>query len=385
METIDKAQVVIIGGGVIGASVAYHLARKGCRDVILLEREAALGMGSTGRSAGGIRQQFSTPTNIQLSMASVKQFRRFAEELDYPARFNWVGYLFLLSTEEDWDAFQHSVALQQSLGLKEVRLLSPEEAHDLVPQLNVEDILGATFCPTDGVGDPYEVCQGYAQGARRLGVRILLETEAVGIRVERERVRGVQTPRGEIEAEWVVNAAGPYAGVVGRMAGVELPIKPYRRHIFVTHAFDGLPEVFPMTIDFAPSFYFRREGAGILMGMTDKEEPPSFNTNVNWSLLDRVVEQAMHRVPVLAEAGIMNAWAGLYDTTPDANPILGPIPEVEGFLCAAGFSGHGFMHSPMTGQLIAELIVDGQTSLDITPLSIERFAREEALAERNVI
>jgi len=382
---MEKADVVIIGGGVMGTSTAYHLARLGCRDVILLEKEVGLGMGSTGRSVGGIRQQFSTPTNIQLSMESVKQFRRFAEELDYPTQFHWVGYLFLLSTEEDWETFQRNAALQQSLGLKEVQLLSPEEALDMVPQLNVEDLLGATFCPTDGFGNPYEVCMGYAKGAKGLGVRIFLETEAVGIRVEKGRVRAVQTSQGEIETRWVVNAAGPYAGVVGRMAGVELPIQPYRRQVFVTDSFDGLPETFPMTIDFAPSFYFRREGATILMGMTDKEEPPSFNTNVNWGFLDRVVEQALHRVPVLAEARIMDAWAGLYDTTPDANPILGPVPEVEGFLCAAGFSGHGFMHSPMTGQLIAELIVDGRTSLDITPLSVERFAREEVAPEWYVI
>jgi sarcosine oxidase subunit beta len=183
----------------------------------------------------------------------------------------------------------------------------------------------------------------------------------------------------------VVNAAGPYAGVVGRMVGVALPIQPYRRQVFVTDPFDGLPKAFPMVIDFAPSFYFRREGAGILFGMTDKEEPPSFNTNMNWGFLDKVGEQAMHRVPVLAEAGIMDAWAGLYDTTPDDNPILGPIPGVEGFLCAAGFSGHGFMHSPMTGQLMAEFIVNGRPSLDITELSIERFAQEGVAAEWNVI
>jgi sarcosine oxidase subunit beta len=382
---VEKADVVIIGGGVIGTSTAYHLAKRGCRDVILLEKEIGLGMGATGRSVGGIRQQFSTPTNIRLSMESVKQFHRFAEELDVPARFHWVGYLFLISTEEDWEAFQRNVVLQQSLGLEEVHLLSPEEALGLVPHLHIDDLLGATFCPNDGFGDPYEVCVGYAEGAKRLGVRILLETEAVGIRMDKGRVRAVQTPGGEVETRWVVNAAGPYAGVVGRMAGVELPIQPFRRQVFVTGPFDGLPETFPMVIDFAPSFYFRREGAGILFGMTDKEEPPSFDTHMNWGFLDTVVEQAMHRMPILAEAGLMDAWAGLYDTTPDDNPILGPIPGVEGFLCAAGFSGHGFMHSPMTGQLMAELIVDGCPSLDLTELRIERFAQEGVAAEWNVI
>jgi len=382
---VRSAEVVIVGGGVVGASVAYHLASMGCTDVVLVEKEPGLGMGSTGRSVGGIRQQFSTSTNIQLSLASVEKFRRFTEELDSLAQFHWVGYLFLSSSEESLATFRRNVALQHSMGLTEVELLTPEEARDLVPQLRVEDLVGATFCPTDGFGDPYEVCQGYANAARRLGVQILLDREVVDIRVGRGQVRAVVTDRGEIATRWVVDAAGPYSAVVARMAGLEVPIEPYRRMVFVTEPFDGLPPTFPMVIDFDPSFYFRREGPGIMFGMTDKDEPSSFNTAVEWGFLEKLVDQVLRRVPVLADAGVMRGWAGLYDTTPDANPILGPIPGVEGFLCAAGFSGHGFMHSPMTGQLIAELITEGRTSIDISSLSIERFAAEALVAEKNVI
>ena len=382
---VRSAEVVIVGGGVVGASVAYHLASMGCTDVVLVEKEPGLGMGSTGRSVGGIRQQFSTSTNIQLSLASVEKFRRFTEELDSLAQFHWVGYLFLSSSEESLATFRRNVALQHSMGLTEVELLTPEEARDLVPQLRVEDLVGATFCPTDGFGDPYEVCQGYANAARRLGVQILLDRGVVDIRVGRGQVRAVVTDRGEIATRWVVDAAGPYSAVVARMAGLEVPIEPYRRMVFVTEPFDGLPPTFPMVIDFDPSFYFRREGPGIMFGMTDKDEPSSFNTAVEWGFLEKLVDQVLRRVPVLADAGVMRGWAGLYDTTPDANPILGPIPGVEGFLCAAGFSGHGFMHSPMTGQLIAELITEGRTSIDISSLSIERFAAEALVAEKNVI
>jgi len=381
-----KHAVVIIGGGVIGTSVAYHLARLGCRNVLLLERESSLGAGSTGRSVGGIRHQFSTRTNIELSIRSIEKFHQFTEETGHPARFHWVGYLFLLDNAADWAQFQQNVALQQSMGVHDVRLLTPAEARDLVPQLEVDDLFGATFCPRDGFGDPYEVCQGYAAAAKRLGVQIRTGTEVVGIDVKGGRVRAVRTRQGDvIETEWVVNAAGPYAGLVGQMAGVNLPIQPYRRQVFITEAFNGLGLHIPMTIDFGPSFYFRREGAGILFGMTRKDEPPGFNLNVDPEWLERIIEHALHRVPSLADARVMRGWGGLYDTTPDSNPILGAVPEVEGFLVAAGFSGHGFMHSPITGQLIAEIILQGQPSVDIKTLSAQRFMTQAMTAERNVI
>ena len=378
------ADVVIIGGGVIGTSIAYHLAKMGAQNTVVLERESMLGMGSTGKCAGGIRQQFSTEVNIRLSMESVRFFENFREELDADPEFRQNGYLFLATTEEEVTAFQQNVALQRSLGLK-VEILSPPEAKDLVPALNVEDVLLATYCPTDGYADPHSVLQGFAKGARRLGVDMCTDTEATAIELKAGKVRAVATNQGRIETPVVVDAAGPWLAIVGRMAGIELPVLPYRRQIFVTHPFPAIPDPVPMVIDFQPSFYFRKEGPGILMGMTDNEEPSSFNTHVDWDFLAQVVEKAIHRAPILEQAGFMDGWGGLYAVTPDDNPILGPLPELEGFICAGGFSGHGFMLAPATGRAIAELILEGQSTVDISALSINRLREGREFREEQVI
>lgn len=379
-----SADVVIIGGGVIGTSIAYHLAKMGAQNTVVLERESMLGMGSTGKCAGGIRQQFSTEVNIRLSMESVRFFENFREELDADPEFRQNGYLFLATTEEEVTAFQQNVALQRSLGLK-VEILSPPEAKDLVPALNVEDVLLATYCPTDGYADPHSVLQGFAKGARRLGVEMCTDTEATAIELKAGKVRAVATNQGRIETPVVVDAAGPWLAIVGRMAGIELPVLPYRRQIFVTHPFPAIPDPVPMVIDFQPSFYFRKEGPGILMGMTDDEEPPSFNTHADWDFLAQVVEKAIHRAPILEQAGFMDGWGGLYAVTPDDNPILGPLPELEGFICAGGFSGHGFMLAPATGRAIAELILEGQSTVDISALSINRLREGREFREERVI
>jgi len=379
-----SADVVIIGGGVIGTSIAYHLAKMGAQNTVVLERESMLGTGSTGKCAGGIRQQFSTEVNIRLSMESVRFFENFREELDADPEFRQNGYLFLATTEEEVTAFQQNVALQRSLGLK-VEILSPPEAKDLVPALNVEDVLLATYCPTDGYADPHSVLQGFAKGARQLGVEMCTDTEATAIELKAGKVRAVATNQGRIETPVVVDAAGPWLAVVGRMAGIELPVLPYRRQIFVTHPFPAIPDPVPMVIDFQPSFYFRKEGPGILMGMTDDEEPPSFNTHADWDFLAQVVEKAIHRAPILEQAGFMDGWGGLYAVTPDDNPILGPLPELEGFICAGGFSGHGFMLAPATGRAIAELILEGQSTVDISALSINRLREGREFREERVI
>jgi len=380
----QRAEVIIIGGGVIGCSIAYHLGRKGCRDVILLERES-LGSGSTGRCAGGIRLQFSTEINIHLSLLSVPAFENFADEMGYEPDFRQVGYLILAVAPEEMEAFRENVALQQRLGVP-VRLLTGTEAQKMVPQLNIEDVLGATFCPRDGHADPHGVTQGYAHRARELGVQIYEGTEVRGIQVEKDRVKGVLTDKGPIEAQYVVNAAGPYAALVAAMAGVKIPVLPYRRYIFVTEPFPDLPDPLPMVIDFATGFYFHRESGGLLMGMGDRSEPSSFNLEVDWGFLPTLVERAIYRAPVLEKAQIKRGWAGLYEVTPDAHPILGRVPEVEGFILANGFSGHGFMHAPAVGLLIAEEVLDGKAStLDISPLTLDRFREGRAVPERSVI
>jgi sarcosine oxidase subunit beta len=379
----SAAEVVVVGGGITGASVAYHLARRGCTGVVILERNR-LAEGSTSLSAGGIRQQFSHPANVLLSQESVRVFERFRDAFGAEIGFHQVGYLFLATTQATWDDLQAGVAVQQGLQVP-VQLLSPGEVQRRWPYLAVDDVVGATFCPEDGYADPYTVAVAYAAEARRLGVRIEENTPVTGIRVQRGRVRGVQTPRGAISTPWVINAAGAWAAQVGALAGVELPIRPYRRQVFVTGAFPSLPRPVPMIIDFDAAFYFRGEGPGILLGMTDPDEPSSFHTHVDWAFLERVVDQAVRRAPALEEVRVLRGWGGLYAITPDDNPILGRVPGLEGLIMAAGFSGHGFQQGPAVGRLLADLILDGDTDLDLSPFALARFAGRVARAERAVV
>lgn len=369
----------------MGISTAYHLAKKGCSGVVLLEREAFLGQGATGRCAGGFRHQFATEVDIRLSQHSIPMLAHFAEQTGQEIGFRQCGYLFLLSLREDVQAFQRSVELQRQLGV-ETEWLSVEEIAQLVPQINLDGIVSGTFCGDDGLADPSSVVLGYAKCARRLGVTLLTETEAVDIVVRAGRVQVVVTNRGKILTPTVVNAAGPWASQIGAMVGVDLLVKPVRRQISVTTPIPEVPTDFPMVIDFAPSLYFHREGSGILTGMSNPHEPQGFDQNVDLEWQVRHLEMATFRMPVLAEAGILNSWAGLYEVTPDALPILGRVPEVQGFICVNGFSGHGFQHGPVCGLLIAEEILDGGAhTVDITPLRIERFERRGEAREYVVI
>lgn len=380
----QSAAVVIVGGGVIGASVAYHLAVRGVTDVLVVERNA-LGSGSTGRSAGGIRQQFSTEVNCRLSMLSVEKLLRFEQDTGWDPSFHQVGYLFLLTRPEDWALFQSTVGMQRRLGLP-VSAITAVEAQSKVPPVVVDDVLGATFCPTDGHADPTQVCLGYAAAARARGVEVASGVSVTGIEVESGSVVAVETDAGRVATPLVVDAAGPWAARIAELAGVDVPIRPYRRQLYFVERFPQVPDDAPMVVDFATSMYFRREGPGLLLGMTDRSEPSSFNTNTDDAFLAMLIEHAVRRMPAIETAPLASGWAGLYDVTPDANPILGRIPEVEGFLMAAGFSGHGFMHAPATGQLLAELVVDGAAStIDVSPFSIERFSTGELAVERNVI
>ena len=381
---MEKADVVIIGGGVMGTSTAYHLAQRGCRNIMLVERDQ-LASGSTGLSAGGIRLQFSLESNIRIAMESLQTFERFAEEFETEIDFRQHGYLFLATERKDWAEFQANVAVQQRTGVP-ARLLSPDEIRDMAPYLYLDDALGGTFCPRDGYADPYSVAMGFAKQARRLGVKIREETEALDIKVGKGEVRAVVTSKGEIATPVAVNVAGPWAAQVGRMAGLELPVLPYRRQVFVTAPFNELPREIPMIIDFAPSFYFRREGASILMGMTDEDEPPSFNTNFDLKFLVKVADKAAYRAPVLDRADFMRGWGGLYAVTPDDNPIIGKdIGGLKGLYCAVGFSGHGFMQSPAVGRILADLITSGGTDLDLNSFRSERFKAEEFIGEKRVV
>jgi len=374
-------EVIIIGAGVVGTSIAYHLAKQSCRDVLVLEKNY-IGSGSTGKCAGGIRQQFSAEINIRLSMESVSFFANFEEETGADAGFRQHGYLILATSEEELEAFRGNVERQRQLGL-EVELISAKEAGELVPGLNVGDVLGATFCPTDGYADPYSVVSAFAACARRLGVRISEETEVTGIELVRDRLKRVVTTKGKFEAPVLVNAAGAHAGVIGRMVGLEIPIRPSRRHLFVTEPMSFPRRNLPMVVDFHNGFWFRPEGSCLIFGMRSPLEPEGFSTSVDWGFFaDILAPAASQRLPRLKETGIMRGQAGLHADTPDCLAILGEAPGVAGFYLACGFSGHGFMHSPAVGRLMAELIVTGKSSLpQADALSLDRFQRKTQTAE----
>jgi sarcosine oxidase subunit beta len=380
-----STDVVIVGGGCMGASVAYHLARRGVTDVVLLEREKMLGTGSTGRNAGGVRHQFSNEANIRLSIESIALLERFADEVGHPIDFHQDGYLFLLSTEASVETFKRNVALQRSLGV-DVQSLDAADAARLAPGLGTDGVLAATFCQRDGIADPNGVTMGFAKTAQSLGVTIERDVEVTGIATASGRVTAVETTRGTIETRTVVNAAGPYARSIGRMAGADVPVDPIRRHIFIAAGAANVPSSHVMVIDFETTFYFHREGAGLLFGMGERHETPTFDTTVQWDFLPQVIDVAVTRLPALADASISHAWAGLYEMSPDGNPIIGPADGVEGLYLINGFSGHGFQHSPAAGRILADVIAGRDPKFDLTPFAAGRFARAGAAAgERYVV
>jgi len=383
------ADVVIVGGGCMGASVAFHLARRGVTNVVLVEREQLLGTGSTGRNAGGVRHQFSHEANIRLSIESIGVLERFKEEVGADIDFHQDGYLFLLSSPASVEVFTANVERQRRLGIA-VDWLDADAAAALAPGLVTDQVIGATFCQRDGIADPNGVTMGFARSAQAAGVSILRETEVTGVRVVGGRVAGVETTTGAIDAPVVVNAAGPYARAIGRMAGVDVPVEAYRRHIFIAQppASGGrwhVPDSRIMVIDFESTFYFHREGAGVLFGMGDPHETPSFDLTVQWDFLEQVSPVAARRLPALADAPIAHAWAGLYEVTPDANPIIGAARDLPGFFLINGFSGHGFQHSPAAGRILADLIVERDPGMDLTPFALERFENRSAGGEHYVV
>ena len=381
--------VLIIGGGVIGCSIAYHLTKRGCRNVVVVERNT-IGSGSTAKAAGGFRQQFSYETNVRLAMYSINFFEHFHERLELPpdaegVDFHQIGYLFLLSTPEAFTTFERCAALQQRLGLP-VEVLTPEQVGSRWPWLSVHDLVGATYCPTDGYGRPHNVMQAFATQAQRLGASFVEGAEVSAITRKAARIMTVETNQGSFSPGSVIICAGPWSGELGRLAGVEIPVQPLRRMCFVTDPFDAIPQDAPMTIEMPNTFHFRPEGAGFMLGTSDQDEPYGFHTTMRWEWLERVMEDAAKRVPVLEQAKIHHGWAGLYETSPDHNAILGPIPGVENLLVATGFSGHGVMQSPATGMIMSEFILDGKAhTLDVSDLGIERFSTGRLHPENHVI
>ena len=369
-----SADVVIIGGGVVGCSLAYHLALRGLRDVLVVERDA-VGSGTTSKAAGGIRAQFSTETEIRFSLESIAVFERFVEEFGLDPGYRKIGYLFLISDRADLAEFQERMALQRRLGV-DVRLISPEDARVLVPALHVDDLIGAVWGPQDGMAGPAEVTAGFARRARELGARIEEGVDVTAVVVEHGRVTGVRTAQGDVGTRIVINAAGPTAARVAKLAGVGIPVLPRRRHIFYTEPFPEIPGPVPLTTDRASGFYFRKEMDQLLLSPGDVEDiGADLAVPVDWSRVEETVEKALHRLPIVEKARVAGGWAGLRPLTPDDHAIIGWAPGVEGFFLAAGFGGHGFQHSPATGRHVAEWLVEGKPSLDLSLFDPARFAR----------
>lgn len=384
MSTWQKtADVAILGGGIVGVSAAFFLSRHKPFRIVLLEKDG-LAQATTGLSVGGIRQQFSHPSNILLSQNTLAFFEFFQKEYGIPLSFQKVGYLFLAQKEDTWRDFLSSVRTQKRYNVP-VEILLPGEIQRRWPYLNVVDLNGGTFCPEDGYADPYEVTMVMAKIARQKGVNIFEQTEVTGVLVDRGKVSGVQTNRGDLSVPIVINAAGPWSGNIGRMAGLNYPVFPYRRQVFVTKAFQGLAKPIPLILDFDSLFYFREEGPAILLGKSDPREPSSFNVHVDRGFMETVIEAACHRVPVLGSAQIAKGWGGLYTITPDGNPIIGADPNIKGFYNAIGFSGHGFQHGPAVGQILSDLIIHGSTTLDMTPFHSDRFTQGPLHGEKRVV
>jgi sarcosine oxidase subunit beta len=377
---------VVVGGGVVGASAAYHLAAAGAGRVLLLEREDRLAAGSTGACAGGFRCQFSSEVNIRLSLASVPMITGFTREHGIPLDVVQDGYLFLVRDNGVWAEFVRANELQRSLGV-DAELLSPAEAGALVPGIELEGVVGAAYGPGDGIADPSGLTQGYATLARTAGATLELGTEVETVVVDRGAVRGVRAGGEEVSAPVVVNAAGPWARLLAATAGIELPLEPIPRHVLVTGAFEGMPSRRTLVIDAVSSFYFHREGGGILMGMGSPSERPSFDTTSDERFVaEELLPTAVRVFPPIESASIEHSWVGLYEMTPDRHPIIGEAPGVRGFYLANGFSGHGFQHAPVVGKLLSELIVDGAAStVDVSGLGLERFASGDLVREGHVV
>lgn len=391
---MKSAEIVIIGGGVVGASIAYHLTERGCRDVLILERETSLGLGSTGKATGGVRAQFETDINIKLSLYSLDFFRTWDFECEYEPR----GYLMLATTDEQLAFLERSGARQRELGYREVAMIDIATISEMVPGLNCRDIIGGSFGPRDGFINPLAVLEGFATFASRRGARVRTSALVRSINVRQGRVTGINTAEGPVDCDKVVVCAGAWARNVAATAGIDLPVEPQRRQIVWATAPEPLPDHLPMVIDLSNGFHFRpardfhfgspaASPRDVLFAYPDPDEPLGFSTDFDEAFLGKVGEKAAHRAPFLSGASIVyeKCRAGLYENSPDHHAILGGC-EIEGVYFANGFSGHGVMHSPATGHALAEIILDGESKfLDVSSLSLDRFAKGDLLHETSFI
>jgi len=381
---LNKADAVVIGGGVVGAAIVYNLTKLGMKRVVLCEKETFCN-GSTGRCGAGVREQWGQEGNCRLAQASINMFEHLQDELDYDQdiEFKQKGYLMMAHTEKEWSQFQKNVKLQNSLGIPS-RLLTPIEAREVVPALNTEGMLGATYNRRDGHANPFHTTRAYLCAAERKGAEVNFFTEVTGIEQVGGQVRGVRTSLGDIDSPIVINAAGPWAVQIGAMAGIDLPLFTQRHQILVTEPVGWILD--PMLMSFSIGIYGQQTPHGsLIMGMGDPNEPKGYDIGHSWDFLHEMCSIMTRLLPVLRDVRVVRQWSGLYTVTPDAHPILGPVPGLQGYYQAVGFSGHGFMLAPVVGQLIAEMALGEPASMDISRLDLGRFAKGELMVEPSVV
>ena len=384
---MQTAEVVIIGGGIVGSSIAYHLVDAGCKDVLVIERESAQGKGSTGKSMGGVRAQFSTPVNIQMSLYSIPFYASFEEKLGYPCDYRPQGYLFCATAEKHLAYLRANFEKQVALGLKDVQMILGDEIRSRFPQMRGDDILGGSFCSSDGFVDPYSAMIGFMTWACDHGAKLWKNTVVNAMAKNKDGFE-VETPRGPVSTKKIVNACGAWAAATAKMVNLDLPVEPLRRMLVPTEPFDEFPHSAPMIIDMSNGFHFRPEARGFLLAWNDPEETPGYKTDFEPSFIEKILTRAADRVPVFESLAVnpKRAWAGLYEMTPDHHPILGEAPGVPGFFCANGFSGHGVMHAPATGKILSDLILKGKTDLiDAKLLDLARFEEGRTIHESAVL
>jgi len=378
------ASVVIVGGGISGCAIAYNLAKKGVKDVVIIDKEY-LCSGATGRCGAGIRMQWGTEMNCRLAKYSVEFFETANEVLEYDGdvEFKQGGYLIIAATEKEVAQFQKNIKLQNSLGIPS-RYITPQEAKEIVPHMDETQILGAAFNPKDGHLNPFHTTQAYADAAVRLGVEIMKYTEVTGIKVENGKIAGVQTDKGYISTPVVVNAAGGHAQIISEMVGVKLPLYSERHQILVTEAVE--PMQGPMFMSFSQNIYCQQTPHGsFIMGRGDPTEPRDLRVTSSWEFLEEMAKTCIRFLPPLKDIRMVRQWAGLYNMSPDAQPIYGPVKDVEGFFLACGYSGHGFMFGPVTGVVVSESILGEEHTIPVDALSYDRFEKGELILEPSVV
>ncbi|MFD9209425.1 NAD(P)/FAD-dependent oxidoreductase [Streptomyces sioyaensis] len=373
----STADVVIIGGGVMGTSIAFHLAEAGVRRIVVIER-GELGGGSSGKPIGGVRAQFSDPLNIALGSRSLRAWRDFGQRPGADVRLDQVGYLFLLTSAEQAADFEAGIRIQNELGVPS-RMIGAREAQQLCPYVSTDGLVAAAYSPDDGHARPGLAVQGYARAAARAGAVFATHTAVTGLDTTGERVTAVHTAHGRIACATVICAAGAWSAEIGDMAGVHLPVRPVRRQLAFTAPLAPPAPRIPFTIDFASTAYFHNSDDGLLFGLADPGQAEGFDTTWTPDWLELFRAAARRRAPALADMETTSGWAGLYEVTPDRNALIGRSGAVHNFLYATGFSGHGFLQAPAVGEIIRDLHLERAPFVDVTPFSADRFTTGAAV------